>query len=110
MPLNTARATEQSGGIGDCPGRSTPRQTRNGRFGVAGRPRSRKRVRRLNKSSDRIPVLTPIPWPRIPNRIPDVAAELSASGRPMQQVDIMIAAIACSLGNCSVVTADSDLI
>jgi len=27
----------------------------------------------------------------------------------MQQVDIMIAAIAFSLGNCSVVTADSDL-
>jgi predicted nucleic acid-binding protein len=27
----------------------------------------------------------------------------------MQQVDIMIAAIAFSLGNCPVVTADSDL-
>jgi hypothetical protein len=30
--------------------------------------------------------------------------------RDMQQVDIMIAAIACSSGNGSVVTADSDLI
>ena len=39
-----------------------------------------------------------------------MAAELRRIGRPMQQVNIMIAAIACSLGNCSVVTADSDLI
>lgn len=38
-----------------------------------------------------------------------LAAELKRIGRPMQQVDIMIAAIAFSLGNCSVVTADSDL-
>ena len=38
-----------------------------------------------------------------------LAAELERIGRPMQQVDIMIAAIAFSLGNCSVVTVDSDL-
>jgi tRNA(fMet)-specific endonuclease VapC len=38
-----------------------------------------------------------------------LAAELKRIGRPMQQVDIMIAAIAFALGNCSVVTADSDL-
>ena len=38
-----------------------------------------------------------------------LAAELKRIGRPMQQVDIMVAAIALSLGNCSVVTADSDL-
>jgi tRNA(fMet)-specific endonuclease VapC len=38
-----------------------------------------------------------------------LAAELKRIGRPMQQVDIMIAAIAFSLGNCSLVTADSDL-
>jgi tRNA(fMet)-specific endonuclease VapC len=38
-----------------------------------------------------------------------LAAELRRIGRPMQQVDIMIAAIAFSLGNCSFVTADSDL-
>ena len=38
-----------------------------------------------------------------------LAAELKRIGRPMQQVDIMIAAIAFSLGNCSIVTADSDL-
>jgi tRNA(fMet)-specific endonuclease VapC len=34
---------------------------------------------------------------------------LKRIGRPMQQIDIMIAAIAFSLGNCSVATADSDL-
>ena len=38
-----------------------------------------------------------------------LAAELRRIGRPMQQIDMMIAAIAISLGNCTVVTADSDL-
>lgn len=38
-----------------------------------------------------------------------LAAELRRIGRTMQQVDIMIAAIALTLGNCTVVTADSDL-
>jgi tRNA(fMet)-specific endonuclease VapC len=37
-----------------------------------------------------------------------VAAELRAAGRVIQQNDIMIAAIARSLGNCTVVTTDSD--
>ena len=36
-------------------------------------------------------------------------AELRRIGRPMQVIDIMIAAIALSMGNCSVVPADSDL-
>jgi tRNA(fMet)-specific endonuclease VapC len=36
-------------------------------------------------------------------------AELRRLGRPMQVVDMMIAAIAISLGNCTVVSADSDL-
>jgi tRNA(fMet)-specific endonuclease VapC len=38
-----------------------------------------------------------------------LAAELKRMGRPMQQIDVMIAAIALSLGNCTVVSADSDL-
>lgn len=38
-----------------------------------------------------------------------LAAELKKSGRPMQVVDMMIAAIACSLGNCTVVSSDTDL-
>jgi tRNA(fMet)-specific endonuclease VapC len=36
-------------------------------------------------------------------------AELRRIGRPMQQIDIQIAAIAFTLGNCTVVTGDSDL-
>lgn len=38
-----------------------------------------------------------------------IFAELRRIGRPMQQIDIQIAAIALSLGNCTVVSADSDL-
>ena len=38
-----------------------------------------------------------------------IAAELRRLGRPMQQVDIQIAAIAFALGNCTVVSGDSDL-
>lgn len=38
-----------------------------------------------------------------------VAADLRRRGRPMQVVDMMIAAIAFTLGNCTVVSADSDL-
>ncbi len=36
-------------------------------------------------------------------------AELRRIGRPMQQIDIQIAAIAFSLGKCAVVSADTDL-
>ncbi len=35
-------------------------------------------------------------------------SELKRSGRPMPQIDIQIAAIALTLGNCVVVTKDSD--
>jgi tRNA(fMet)-specific endonuclease VapC len=38
-----------------------------------------------------------------------IFAEMRRRGRPMQQIDIQIAAIALSLGNCTIVTADSDL-
>ena len=36
-------------------------------------------------------------------------AMLKKMGRPMQVVDIQLAAVAFSLGNCTVVTSDSDL-
>lgn len=36
-------------------------------------------------------------------------AALRRIGRPMQQIDVQIAALAFSLGNCIVVTKDSDL-
>lgn len=35
--------------------------------------------------------------------------ELLRIGRPMQVIDIMIAAVAITLGNCTVVSKDSDL-
>jgi tRNA(fMet)-specific endonuclease VapC len=38
-----------------------------------------------------------------------LAAELRRVGRTMQQIDIQIPAIALTLGNCTVVTSDSDL-
>src|SRR5205823_3362433 len=38
-----------------------------------------------------------------------IRAELRRHGRPMQVIDIMIAATALSLGNCTVVSTDSDL-
>jgi tRNA(fMet)-specific endonuclease VapC len=38
-----------------------------------------------------------------------IAAELRRIGRRMQVVDVMIAAIALSLGKCTVVSKDSDL-
>ncbi|MBW3601029.1 MAG: type II toxin-antitoxin system VapC family toxin, partial [Planctomycetes bacterium] len=38
-----------------------------------------------------------------------LAAELKRRGRPMQVVDVMLAAIAISLGDCTVITTDSDL-
>jgi tRNA(fMet)-specific endonuclease VapC len=37
-------------------------------------------------------------------------AELCRIGRPMQQIDIQIAAIALTLGDCRVVTTDTDLV
>jgi tRNA(fMet)-specific endonuclease VapC len=51
-------------------------------------------------------------WPYTANSAKEygrIAAELKRIGRPMQQIDIMIAAIACELGNCVVVSSDSDL-
>lgn len=38
-----------------------------------------------------------------------IIAALRRLGRPMQQVDIQVAAVAFALGDCTVVTADSDL-
>jgi len=38
-----------------------------------------------------------------------IFAELRRLGRPMQQIDIQIAAIARTLGDCTVVSSDTDL-
>jgi tRNA(fMet)-specific endonuclease VapC len=39
-----------------------------------------------------------------------IAAELRRAGRTIGRIDLMIAAIALSLGNTTVVSADSDLV
>ena len=39
-----------------------------------------------------------------------IYAELASLGRPIGVVDMMIAAIAMTLGNCTVVSSDSDLL
>lgn len=39
-----------------------------------------------------------------------IAAQLRRIGRPMQQIDIMVAAVALSLGNGTVITDDTDLL
>jgi tRNA(fMet)-specific endonuclease VapC len=39
-----------------------------------------------------------------------IFAELQRNGRPMQQVDMQIAAIARTLPNCIIVSKDSDLL
>jgi tRNA(fMet)-specific endonuclease VapC len=38
-----------------------------------------------------------------------IFAELRRMGRPMQQIDMQIAAIAATLGDCTVVSGDADL-
>lgn len=38
-----------------------------------------------------------------------LASVLRSNGRPMQSVDVMLASIALSIGNCTVITTDSDL-
>ncbi len=51
-------------------------------------------------------------WPLTPEAAREYGrlfAELRRTGRPMQTIDIQIAAIALSLGNCTVVTRDTDL-
>jgi tRNA(fMet)-specific endonuclease VapC len=39
-----------------------------------------------------------------------IYAALRRKGRPMQSMDVMIAAVAMSLGDCKVLTTDSDLL
>ena len=38
-----------------------------------------------------------------------IYAELRRIGRPMQQIDMQVAAVARTLGDCTVVTVDTDL-
>ena len=75
--------------------------------GVEGSVSRERNLQRLRLSLSRIVV-----WPynnEAAEQFGRIFAELRRIGRPMQQIDIMVAAIALSLGNCTVVTADSDL-
>lgn len=54
-----------------------------------------------------------IVWPldrRASEMYGEIAAELRRRGRPMQVIDMFLAAIALSLGDCTVITTDSDLL
>lgn len=54
-----------------------------------------------------------IVWPldrRASELYGEIAAELRRRGRPMQVIDMLLAAIASSLGDCTVITTDSDLL
>jgi len=75
--------------------------------GVEGSSSRDRNLQRLRLALSRLVV-----WPYTSEAAEEygrVFSELRRIGRPMQQVDIMIAAIALSLGSCTVVTTDSDL-
>jgi tRNA(fMet)-specific endonuclease VapC len=77
------------------------------RSGVEGSLSRDRNLQRLRHGLSRLLV-----WPYMNEAAEEfgrIFAELRRIGRPMQQIDIMIAAIAQSLGNCTIVTADSDL-
>jgi tRNA(fMet)-specific endonuclease VapC len=75
--------------------------------GVEGSASRDRNLQRLRHALSRL-----IVWPytnEAAEQFGRVFAELRRMGRPMQQIDIMVAAVAFSLGDCTVVTADSDL-
>jgi len=68
------------------------------------RDRNAQRLRRV------LPEL--VVWPlteKAAERYGRIAAELTRAGRPVGKIDMLIAAIALSLGNTTVVSADNDL-
>jgi tRNA(fMet)-specific endonuclease VapC len=74
--------------------------------GVEGSVSRTRNVQRLQNALSRL-----IVWPYTNEAAQEfgrVFAELRQIGRPMQQIDIMIAAIAFSLGQCTVVSTDTD--
>jgi tRNA(fMet)-specific endonuclease VapC len=77
---------------------------------VAGIERSTSRDRNLERLRRALPALKL--WPFDEDAAFEygrISAQLSNLGRPIQVVDMMVAAIAFNLGNCTVVTKDSDL-
>jgi tRNA(fMet)-specific endonuclease VapC len=75
--------------------------------GVEGSVSRNRNLHRMRRALSRLVV-----WPytnEAAAQFGRVFAELRQIGRPMQQIDIMVASIAFSLGNCIVVTSDTDL-
>ncbi len=75
--------------------------------GVEGSISRERNIHRLRVALSRLVV-----WPytnEAAQQFGRVFAELRRIGRPMQQIDIMVAAIAFALGNCTVVSKDTDL-
>lgn len=75
--------------------------------GIEGSTSRETNLIRLNRGLKRLAC-----WPldrRASEAYGRLAADLRRRGRPMQVVDMMLGAIAISLGNCTVVTTDSDL-
>jgi tRNA(fMet)-specific endonuclease VapC len=75
--------------------------------GVEGSATRERNIQRLRNGLARL-----ILWPfddRAAEQYGRLFTELKRMGRPMQQVDVMIAAIALAIGNCTVVSGDSDL-
>ncbi len=76
-------------------------------FGVENSASRDENLRRLKAALARVKC-----WPFDRNASQEygrLATQLKRTGRPMEQIDIMVAAIAISLGNCTVVSADKDL-
>lgn len=77
---------------------------------VAGLERSGTRDRNMQLLRATLPALTLWPFDEAAAfEYGRLEAALLRIGRPMQTIDVMLAAVALSLGNCVVVTVDSDL-
>ena len=78
------------------------------RFGVEA---SQTRERNLTELRLALPKLTIWPYDLAAvERFGVIRAELKRIGRPMQVVDIQVAAVAFTLGDCTVVSSDTDLL
>ena len=72
---------------------------------------SKSREQNMQRLQNALPSL--VVWPfdqEAAFRYGSIAAELRRTGRTMQVVDIMVGEIALNLGDCKVVTTDSDLL
>jgi tRNA(fMet)-specific endonuclease VapC len=117
--LDTNMAGDLIGKRGQVPDRARETRRSGGRIGLGipvlaelyyGVEFSASRDKNLQRLRRAISGLTIWPFDeRAAAEFGRLRAELRRLGRPMQVIDIMIAAIAFTLGNCTVVTTDSDL-